>query len=144
MLAPESRYITAFYGTKGKMRYKRLNYGTISAQDIFDKAMDDVLQGIKGVFHIRVDFIVDGPTQQQHNDSLKQLLQCFQDYNLTFSMKKCKFDLSEVEFFGFIFSKEGMKPAPSKIAALQNMTQPQSAPDIHSLLGIHHSSSHIR
>jgi hypothetical protein len=140
-LHPDSRYITTFHGTQGKMRYKRLNYGTISAQDIFDKAMDDVLQGINGVLHIRDDFIVYGATQQEHDDSLRKLLQRFQEYNLTFSKRKCKFNLSEVEFFGFIFSKDGMKPAPSKIIALKTMTPPKSASDVRSLLGMAQYSS---
>ena len=40
-LDESSRHMNTFYGTECKRRYTRLNYGTISAQDIFDKAMDD-------------------------------------------------------------------------------------------------------
>ena len=54
----DSRHLTKFHGTEQKMRYKRLNFGTISSQDIFDKAMDDTIEGIVGVLHIRDDFIV--------------------------------------------------------------------------------------
>ena len=61
-LDEESRHLTTFYGTHGKMRYTRLNYGTISSQDIFDKAMDDTVEGLEGVLHIRDDFIVHGRT----------------------------------------------------------------------------------
>jgi len=57
-LDDDSRHLTTFYGTDCKMRYTRLNYGTISAQDIFDKAMDDTIAGLNGVLHIRDDFIV--------------------------------------------------------------------------------------
>ena len=59
-LDDDSRHLTTFYGTDCKMMYTRLNYGTISAQDIFDKAMDDTVAGLNGVLHIRDDFIVFG------------------------------------------------------------------------------------
>ena len=45
------------------MRYKRLNYGTNSAEDIFNKAMDDTIAAQNGVFHIRDYFIVEKATQ---------------------------------------------------------------------------------
>ena len=51
-LDEDSRHLTTFYGTDCKMRYTRLNYGTISAQDIFDKAMDDTIAGLNGMLHI--------------------------------------------------------------------------------------------
>ena len=140
-LAPESRHLTTFYGVNSKMRYTRLNYGTISAQDIFDKAMDDTVSGIQGVLHIRDDFIVYGKTQQDHNDSLKAVLQRFKDCNLTLGKNKCKFNMPEVEFFGFVFSKDGIKPATSKIEALQQMAPPHNKSDIQSLLGMAQYSS---
>ena len=59
-LHPKSRQLTTFYGTQGRLRYKRLNFGTISAQDMFDKAVDDTIQGLQGVVHIRDDFIIHG------------------------------------------------------------------------------------
>ena len=62
--------MTTFYGTERKMSYTRLNYGTISSQDIFDKAMDDTISGLQGVLHIRDDFIVfDRALENLSNDS---------------------------------------------------------------------------
>ncbi|KAK3751657.1 hypothetical protein QZH41_005866 [Actinostola sp. cb2023] len=57
-LDESSRHLTTFYGTTKKFRYKRLNFGAISSQDIFDKAMDDTIDGLEGVLHIRDDFVV--------------------------------------------------------------------------------------
>ena len=65
-----SRHMTTFYGTERKMSYTRLNYGTISSQYIFDKAMDDTISGLQGVLHIRDDFIVfDRALENLSNDS---------------------------------------------------------------------------
>ncbi len=59
-----SHHMTTFYGTKNKMRYMRLNYRTISAQDIFGKAMNDTIDGLQGVCHIRDVFTVHGKRWQ--------------------------------------------------------------------------------
>ena len=42
-LEESSQHMTTFYGTDGRLRYKRLNFGSISSQDIFDKAMDNTI-----------------------------------------------------------------------------------------------------
>ena len=130
-LDESSKHMTTFYGTECKMRYTRLNYATISAQDIFDKAMDDTIEGLDGVLHIRDDFKVFGKDR-----ALGNLLQRFQECGLTFNPKKCKFRLPQIEFFGFVFSKDGIKPSPSKVEALKQMDPPKDLSEVRSLLGM--------
>ena len=140
-LDPVSRHMTTFHGTTGRMRYTRLNYGTISAQDIFDKAMDDTIHGLTGVLHIRDDFVVYGEDQQQHDAALRAFLERFRECGLTLSPKKCKIGVPQIEFFGLIFSKEGVSPAPSKIEALRKMSKPADPAEVRSLLGMAQYSS---
>ena len=97
-LDKESRHLTTFHGTQQKMRYTRLNFGTISAQDIFDKAVDDTIDDLNGVLHIRDDFIVYGRSNKEHDEALGSLLQRFRECGLTFNPKKCKFRIPELEF----------------------------------------------
>ncbi len=94
-----SRHLTTFYGTRGKLRYKRLNYGTISAQDIFDRAMDDTCEGLTGALHIRDDFIIYGQDDDAHDGALERFLQRFRECGLTLNPNKCKFHMTEIEFF---------------------------------------------
>ena len=51
-LAEESRYITTFVTHQGLFRYKRLCFGINSASEIFQRAISDMLTGIKGVKNI--------------------------------------------------------------------------------------------
>ena len=102
-LDESSRHMTTFYGTECKMRYIRLNYVTISAQDNFDKAMDDTVSGLLGELYMRNDFIVFGRDNTEHDTALENLLQRFRECGLTFNPKKCKFRLPQIEFFGFVF-----------------------------------------
>lgn len=59
-LAPESRYITTFATHKGLWRYNRLNFGTNSASEIFQKEIQSLLANIPGSLNISDDVIVYG------------------------------------------------------------------------------------
>ena len=55
---------------------------------------------------------------------------------LTLNLSKCIFSKEHLEYFGFIFSKAGMKPSDSKINALKNAERPQDFKGICSYLGM--------
>ena len=135
-LAKESRHLTTFYGVGGRLRYRRLNYGTISSQDIFDRCVDDTIRGLKGVVHIRDDFIVHGSNREEHDDRLYKFLQRMRECNLTLSPKKCKIGEPSIEFFGIQFNSTGTSPSPSKVAAIQQMSKPSNSSELRSLLGM--------
>ena len=60
-LKEESRNVTTFSTHIGLCRYKRLNYGTRSAADIFQETVrKELTQDLKGVFNISDDIIVHG------------------------------------------------------------------------------------
>ena len=135
-LEEESHYVTTFYGGNGKKRYTRLNYGTIFSQDIFDNIMTKTIGDIPGVLHIRDDILVHGRTQQEHNAALLGLLHRFRECNLTLRKSKCKFNLSEINFFGFIFSADGMKPDPEKVGTVRFMDPPTNVSEVRSFISM--------
>lgn len=51
--------------------------------------MDDTIEGIDGVLHIRDDFIVYGSNDKEHDAALESLLQRFRECGLNFNPKKC-------------------------------------------------------
>lgn len=55
LLSPESRYITTFATHKGLWRYTRLNFGTNSASEIFQKTIQYQLKDIPGSLNISDD-----------------------------------------------------------------------------------------
>ena len=74
-LSPESWYITIFVTHKGLWRYTQLNFGTNSASEIFQKTIQDQLQGIPGTLNISNDVIVHGKTQAEHDRALDVVCQ---------------------------------------------------------------------
>ena len=117
-------------------RPRRPISSTILKVPIFDKALDDTISGLQGVLHIRDDFIVFGRENTEQDRALENLLQRFRECGLTFKPKKCKFLLPQIEFFGFVSSKDGMKPSPSKVKALKQMDPPRNVSKVCSLLGM--------
>ena len=69
-----SRSITTFSTHLGLYRYKRLNYGTNAAAEIFQYTLQTQLQGLKGVKNIADDIIVFGQTRGEHDENLDKCL----------------------------------------------------------------------
>ena len=51
-------------------------------------------------------------------------------------LEKCVFDKPSLEYFGYIFSADGMKPSPAKIEALKDMNRPTDLKSLRSFLGM--------
>ena len=135
-LAKESRYITTFATHKGLWRYTRLNFGTNSASEIFQKTIQDQLRDIPGSINISDDVIIFGKTQAEHDAALEAVCQKFASVNLTLNRKKCEFNKSSVTFFGFVFSSKGIAPDPKKVAAIKEAPAPTNTSGVRSFLGM--------
>ena len=102
-LHEQSRYVTTFSTLMGLYRYKRLNYGTNAAAEIFQTA----LQGLRGVKNIADDIIIFGAAGSEHDDNLNRCLQRLAMKGLRLNTSKCNFLSNTLTFFGQVFSKEG-------------------------------------
>ena len=108
-----TRNITCFYTPNGLKRFKRLNFGTSSAAEIFHQEIQVTIR-IPGVINIYDDVLVFGATEYDHHLAFLRLLQRFEDCGLTFNLDKCEFFKKEIEFFGYQFTDKGMYGPYSK------------------------------
>jgi len=144
-LHEQSRHVTTFSTHVGLYRYKRLNYGTNAAAEIFQYTLQTALQGLEGVKNIADDIIVFGSTRAEHDANLDRCLQRLAVKGLRLNQIKCDFLSSTLSFFGQVFSEEGTRPDPRRVTDLLNAPQPNSAHDVRSLLGMaNYSSKYIR
>ena len=140
-LTPSSRKITTFTTHAGLYRFKRLTYGTNSAAEIFQNTLQQLLHGIDGVRNIADDIIIFGSNYEEHNKALEECLLRLETHGLTLNMGKCKFLKQNLEFFGMIFSTEGVRPDPKKISAFVNTATPSTVSEVRSLIGMANYSS---
>ena len=134
-LAPESRYITTFGTHMGLMRYKHLNFGISSAAEIFQNVIRETLEGIDGEKNISDDILVFGKLHEEHDQNLRAVFQRLREKGLTLNKSKCEYSKDKLEFFGYVFSKDGIAPDPKKVEVF-NLSTPSTASEVRSLLGM--------
>ena len=85
---------------QGIYRYKRLVFGVSSAPAIWQRAMDQILQGLSGVQCYLDDIIITRSNDEQHLTNLDAVMKCLNDAGLKLNQKKCECMKSEVEYCG--------------------------------------------
>ena len=133
-LDPESRKTMTFSTPWGNYRYKRLAFGGVNSQDLFDAEISKVISGTPKALNNRDDIMIGGRDWDEHNKCLAQLLQRLEDHNLTLRREKCEFGKASIDFHGHLFTQEGLKPSPTKIQAVQNCAPPASKEELVSFL----------
>ena len=126
-LHPDSRHITSFSTHIGLFRYKRLIFSINAAAAISD---------IPNVNNISDNVIIYEVNVQENGKALHTVLTCFQELNLTLRKDKWQFHMPRVEFFGMVFSAQGMSPGPDKVEAIKQADPPTSVSDVRGLLGM--------
>ena len=128
----QSSKLTTFMTPFGRFRYLRLPFGLTSASEFFHRTMVDIVGDIPGVdivgdipgveVHID-DVLIHGTTEKEHDERLKGVLTRFRAAGLKLNAKKCQFRAQSVKFLGNILSKDGIRPSPDKVRAIQNAKQ---------------------
>ena len=111
-------------------------FGIISAQDEFQRRMEDALEGLDGFAVIIDDLLVFGSTLEEHNKRLVAVLERARAKGIKFNKAKCSFCVTSVTYFGHVISEQGMQPDPDKLEAINNMPTPSNSEELATLLGM--------
>ena len=133
-LDEESRKLMTFASPWGNYRYKRLAFGGVNSQDLFDAEMSRILSGLPRVLNNRDDILIGGIDKEDHDKNLEAILQRLECHNITLRREKCEFGKSTIEFHGHLFTSEGLKPSPNKVKAVNECGPPQSKEELVSFL----------
>jgi hypothetical protein len=108
------------------------------APSIFQIALDDILRehiGTQCYIYID-DIIIFGKNETEHFQNLEQIFRTLETANMKVQLDKCEFFKTEVEFLGFIVSRDGIKTNRKKIEAIADMPLPKTLRDLRSFLGL--------
>ena len=103
---------------------KRLPFGLSASSEIFQKRVNQALEGLKGILNITDDILIygvgdtDKEAQQDHDRNLEALLQRCRERGIALNQNKLKLRITEVPFMGHIFSNQGLKIDPEKTKAV--------------------------
>ena len=135
-LDDESKLRSTFNTPYGRYCFCRLPFGLVSAQDVFQKKVDQTFEGLPGVVAIADDIVVFGKTEAEHDEHLDNVMKRTQEVGLYLNPDKCVVKSHRIKFFGNYLSSKGLEPDPDKIAAIVDMTSPTNAQELQSFLGM--------
>ena len=87
----ESMKLLTINTHKGLYQFTRLPFGVASSPAIWQRTIDQILQGLEGVQCILDDMIVTGKTEQEHLKNLDNVLSRMQRFGLRANLNKCYF-----------------------------------------------------
>jgi hypothetical protein len=129
------RYLT-INTPKGLYRFNRLPFGIKTAPSLWQKTMDEILQGIAGVQVLLDDIIITGKSEAEHLQRLELVLGKLQAKGLKLNSDKCKFFASSVTYCGHVIDKKGLHKMPEKISAISEAPRPVNVLQPCSYLGL--------
>ena len=110
--------------------------GAKSSQDVFDEAMFRIFRDIHHCLNQRDDILLGGIDEAEHGEVLKTVVKRAKGHGITFNSEKCQFGMEQLEFFGHVLTKDGLKPSPDKVRAVKEWGVPESKEAVRSFLGM--------
>ena len=136
MLDDDSAELTTFMMPFSRYMYKRLPFGITSASEIFQRKMSEILEGKDGIAVYQDDVIVTGSNLKEHDQRLNKVFHAVHKVGLKLNIKKCVFRKEELDYLGHRFNKDGMSPAPEKVAAIKGLKSPENVSELKRILGM--------
>ena len=137
-----SRLLTTFNTPFGRYCWKRMPFGINSAPEVWQRKMQEHIEGLYGVEVIADDFVVVGfgntPEEwhADHDRNVCAFLQRCREKNLKLKKEKAQLRKTEVAFIGHILTPDGLKPDPKKVEAISDMPHPADVQSLRRFLGM--------
>jgi hypothetical protein len=137
-LKESDRPKTAFKTTFGHYQFRVVSMGLSNSPSVFQRVMNQIFQKYLNKFVLIYldDILIFSKTPQEHLQHIRQVLHIIRKNNLSLKAKKCHFFQSEVKFLGHVISKDGIKPDPEKVQAVQDWVEPSSQTQVRAFLGL--------
>ena len=132
LLKEQSKEYTTINTHRGLYCYNRLPFGVASAPSIFQRTMENILQGIDHVCVYLDDILITGATEEEHIQNLDKVLTRLGSAGIRLKRDKCAFLLPAVEYLGHTISGRGLQPTDEKIQAIKNAPAPHDVTQLKS------------
>ena len=97
-----------------------IHFGMKNAPATFQRLINNVLREYINVFCVVYldDILVYSKDLKEHDKHIRLVFEVLCKFNLKVGLDKCKFDITEVKFCGYIVITNGIKMDPSKVKAV--------------------------
>ena len=135
-LDSESQHLTTITTLKGLFAYTRLCYGVSSTPGIFQRAMEQIVQGLPMVAVYFDDILVSGRTYKEARENLVTVMGRLQTAGLRLRLEKCTFMQKSCIYLGHRLDAEGIHPTNEQLLALQQAPIPTCVTELRSYVGL--------
>ncbi len=119
----------------GKYSYLRLPMGFAGSADIFQAEMMDLMEALEYVrAYIDNLLVITRGTLEDHLDKLREVLRRLREAGLKVNAAKSCFCTHEIEYLGYILTREGIKPQPKKVQAILALNPPNNVKELQHFL----------
>nr|VZI45144.1 unnamed protein product [Spirometra erinaceieuropaei] len=129
---PKTAVTTPF----GLFEFLHMPFGLRNASQTFQRFIDRVLRGLPFVYVYIDDVIVASRDAEEHLQHLTLLFDRFQQFDVTLHPAKCVLGVTSFEFLGHLIDSNGIRPLPSKVAAIRDFPPSTSKRQLQRFLGM--------
>ena len=136
-LDEESKQKSAFITQDQHLQWRRLPMGWHGSPAIFQKAMDMLTVGIKGVYSLCYvdDLLVFSESLDEHIGHLREVFQRLAQAGRSVRLEKVQWVQEQVKFLGFQVGKGKVTPIEEKVDAVLELPPPKTISELRSFLG---------
>jgi transposase InsO family protein len=136
-LNPDARKLCTIVLPWGKYEYLRLPMGLCNSPDIFQEKMTTLTQDLEFV-RVYLDdlLIISRSDWHDHLDKLRAVLDRLQAAGLKVNATKSSFGADQLEYLGYIISREGIQPVPKKVHSILGMSPPTTQRQCRRFIGM--------
>jgi transposase InsO family protein len=129
---------TTFVCKFGKYKWKVIPFGLQNAPGHFQSVMYQIFSHLlgNGVWVYIDDILIYEPDPEKHRALLKQVLDILMENDLTASLSKCQFEVTEVDFLGYHLGSGTLQMQEDKVQAIHEFPVPKTVKSLQRFLGM--------
>lgn len=131
-IAPGEEWKNAFRTRYGHFQYTIMPFGLCNAPGTFQAFVNDVMRDYLDSFLVPYldDLLIFSNTPEEHTQHVKLVLQKLKDAKLSLKLSKCEFDVTTVQFLGYVISASRIAMDSEKVAAIRDWKPLTSVHDV--------------
>ena len=131
-LDKESQKLTTINTHKDLFMYTRLCFCIASSPGVFQRIIDQLIQGIPRIVAYLDDILISGRTMEEHDRNLRAVFMRLRDAGLRLKGDKCEFRKSSISYLGHRIDSEGIHPTQDKVNAICKAPTPKNVSELRS------------
>ena len=136
-LSPYSSSLCTIIFPWGKYEYLRLPMGLCNSPDIFQEKINELMDGLEFVRAYLDDVLIPSKNSfEEHLEHIEKVLTWLQTAGLKVNASKSKFCQEELDYLGYIVTRQGIQPNMKKVQAILNIGTPKTRKELRSFIGM--------